>query len=48
LIFEKYRNLVDVVIDGGFGKNVPSTVVEIQDGSYTVLREGAGDIAEFV
>ena len=48
LIFEKYRNLVDVVIDGGFGKNVPSTVVEIQDGSYTVLREGAGDIAEYV
>ncbi|RDC62397.1 L-threonylcarbamoyladenylate synthase [Adhaeribacter pallidiroseus] len=48
LIFEKFRNLVDVVIDGGYGNNIPSTVVNCEDEQFEVLRQGAGDIANYV
>src|SRR5688572_8136922 len=48
LIYEKYRNQVDLVIDGGYGKNIASTVVNCVDDAFEVIREGAGDISEFV
>ncbi len=44
LIFEKWKNQVDIVIDGGFGGNIPSTIVGLSQGEITVLREGKGDI----
>ncbi len=48
LIYEKYRNLVDCVIDGGYGNNIASTVIDATNNSFDVLREGAGDIEEFL
>ncbi len=42
LIFEKWENLVDVVIDGGYGDNVASTVIDLSDGEPHVIREGKG------
>ncbi len=48
LIFEKYQNLVDVVIDGGYGGNVPSTVVDCSGDDINVIREGLGDIDAFL
>lgn len=44
LIFEKWKNQVELVIDGGFGGNVPSTIVDLSEGDVTILREGLGDI----
>ena len=44
LIYEKYENLVDLVIDGGYGDNVPSTVVDCTSGDIEVVREGKGDV----
>jgi len=44
LIAEKYDNLVDLIIDGGYGNNVPSTIVDLTKGEVEVLREGLGDI----
>ena len=44
LIYEKYENLVDMVIDGGYGDNVPSTVVDCTTGEIEVVREGKGDM----
>ena len=46
LIYERYHKLVDMVIDGGYGDNKPSTVVDCsaKDGSWEILREGKGDI----
>ena len=44
LIYEKYGNLVDMVIDGGYGDNVPSTVVDCTSGEIVVVREGKGDV----
>jgi len=43
LIYEKWQNEVDVVIDGGFGGNIPSTIVDLSDDEPVVLREGKGD-----
>lgn len=43
LIFEKWQNLVDVVIDGGYGENVASTVIDLSGPEPEVLREGLGD-----
>ncbi|WP_242916410.1 L-threonylcarbamoyladenylate synthase [Pontibacter liquoris] len=47
LIYEKYKHLVDAVIDGGPGNNVASTVVDVTN-NFEVLREGAGDIEEYL
>lgn len=48
LIYEKYERLVDVVIDGGYGHNVASTVIDCQEDAFTVLRQGAGDIEQYL
>lgn len=42
LIFEKWQNVVDVVIDGGYGGNVASTVIDLSEGEPEVIREGKG------
>ncbi len=44
LIYEKWDSLVDIVIDGGFGDNNPSTIVDLSDGEITILREGKGNV----
>ena len=45
LIHEKYKDLVDIVIDGGYGMNVASTVVNCTDeNNYKIIREGKGNI----
>jgi tRNA threonylcarbamoyl adenosine modification protein (Sua5/YciO/YrdC/YwlC family) len=48
LIFEKYEDLVDAVIDGGYGNNVPSTIVNCVDDQFEVIREGLGDINQYL
>jgi tRNA A37 threonylcarbamoyladenosine synthetase subunit TsaC/SUA5/YrdC len=42
LIYEKFANNVDLVIDAGFGGNIPSTVLDCTDGEVTIIREGKG------
>ncbi|MCF6167844.1 L-threonylcarbamoyladenylate synthase [Lutibacter sp.] len=44
LIFEKWESRVDIVIDGGYGGNIPSTIIDLSDDEITVLREGKGSI----
>ncbi len=44
LIYEKWQNLVDVVIDGGYGDNVASTVIDLSEGEPVVVREGKGSL----
>jgi tRNA threonylcarbamoyl adenosine modification protein (Sua5/YciO/YrdC/YwlC family) len=44
LIAEKYNNLVDIVIDSGYGDNVPSTIVDLTSGEPEILRQGKGEI----
>lgn len=40
---EEFGNLVDVIIDGGHGSLIPSTVIDCTTSAHEVLREGAGD-----
>jgi len=44
LIYEKWQNLVDIIIDGGYGGNIPSTVIDLTTKPYNVVREGKGNI----
>ena len=45
LIFEKFRHQVDIVIDGGYGGNVGSTIVDATDDDMKVIRQGLGDLS---
>ncbi|MBJ2174640.1 threonylcarbamoyl-AMP synthase [Aureibaculum sp. A20] len=44
LIFEKWQKLVDIVIDGGYGDNQPSTVIDLSEDEIVVIREGKGSL----
>ncbi len=44
LIYEKWDNLVDIVIDGGYGGNVGSTIIDLSTGNPEVVREGKGSL----
>ena len=44
LIYEKYKKQVEVVIDGGFGQNVASTVVDCMDDEIVIIRQGIGEL----
>ncbi len=44
LIYEKWDNLVDIVIDGGYGDNVASTIIDLSSGYPMVIREGKGNL----
>src|SRR5699024_4756668 len=44
LICEKWQKIVDIVIDGGYGGNVPSTVVDLTSGEAELIREGKGTL----
>ena len=44
LIYEKYGNSVDLVIDGGYGGIEPSTVVDCTTDDFEVVRQGKGEL----
>jgi len=47
LIHEKWNNLVDMVIDGGYGDNEPSTIIDFSGFEPEVIREGKGSLEIF-
>lgn len=47
LILEKWDNLVDLVIDGGYGDNEPSTVIDLSETEPIIVREGKGSLEIF-
>ena len=44
LIAEKFDKLVDIVVDGGIGGMVPSTIVDCTAEPYEIIRQGAGEL----
>ncbi|MFT5103874.1 MAG: tRNA threonylcarbamoyl adenosine modification protein (Sua5/YciO/YrdC/YwlC family) [Candidatus Latescibacterota bacterium] len=44
LIYEKWNGLVDVVVDGGYGGNIPSTVIDLTGDEPVLIREGKGSL----
>jgi len=47
LIFEKWQHIVDAVIDGGYGDNVASTIIDLSGYEPVIVREGKGNIDIF-
>jgi tRNA threonylcarbamoyl adenosine modification protein (Sua5/YciO/YrdC/YwlC family) len=47
LIYEKYYKVVDLIIDGGPGNIIPSTILDCTSEEIEVVREGMGKIEEF-
>jgi len=44
LIHEKYHDIVDIVVDGGYGSNEPSTVVDCTGEEIVIVRQGLGEL----
>ncbi len=44
LIYEKWNSLVDIVIDGGYGDNMASTIIDLSSGEPEIIREGKGSL----
>ena len=44
LIFEKWQHLVDMVVDGGYGDNQASTIIDLSGDEPVVVREGKGSL----
>jgi tRNA threonylcarbamoyl adenosine modification protein (Sua5/YciO/YrdC/YwlC family) len=43
IIHDKFENLVDIVINGGIGGMMPSTIIDCTKEEYEILRQGAGE-----
>ena len=48
LIYDEFENRVDIIIDGGYGHNQPSTVIDCTTDFPEVIREGMGDITPYL
>ncbi|MGJ7031290.1 L-threonylcarbamoyladenylate synthase [Niabella hirudinis] len=46
IIHDNYQNLVDIVIDGGIGGMIPSTIIDCTGGENVLVRKGLGDWEE--
>lgn len=44
LIYERFGNMVDLMVNGGYGHNVASTIVDCTSGHEEITREGAGEL----
>ncbi|HNW98523.1 MAG TPA: L-threonylcarbamoyladenylate synthase [Bacteroidales bacterium] len=47
LIYERYRDIVDIVIDGGFGGIEPSTVIDCTKEEFDIIRQGKGIVDDY-
>jgi tRNA threonylcarbamoyl adenosine modification protein (Sua5/YciO/YrdC/YwlC family) len=48
LIYEKYREQVDALIDGGYMNNVATTIVDCTGDEALIIRQGIGNLDEFL
>ena len=46
LIYEKYKDQVDVVVNGGYGNNTASTIVECSEDEYEIIRQGTAELED--
>jgi tRNA threonylcarbamoyl adenosine modification protein (Sua5/YciO/YrdC/YwlC family) len=48
LIYESFNKHIDMMIDGGYGEAIPSTIVDCTNSNPIIVREGKGDITPFL
>lgn len=46
LIYERFRDFADLVIDGGYGDNIPSTIIDCTNEVPVIVRQGKGIFEE--
>ena len=46
-IYEDFKHSVDLVIDGGPGNNIPSSVIDCTGDQIVVVRQGLGSVDQF-
>ena len=44
LIFDRWASNIDLMLEDGYGGNIPSTVIDLCNGSTVILRKGKGDL----
>jgi len=44
IMYDKFKNLVDIVIDSGFTGNLPSTIIDCTKSDFEIIRQGKGNI----
>jgi tRNA threonylcarbamoyl adenosine modification protein (Sua5/YciO/YrdC/YwlC family) len=44
LIYEKWKDKVDLIINGGYGGNIPSTIIDLSKDEIEIIREGKGSL----
>ena len=47
MLFENFKGKVDMVIDGGYGNNIPSTILDCTDDEVELTREGLGNLDDY-
>lgn len=47
MIYENFKHKVDIVIDGGYGNNIPSTIVDCTSGEPEIIRQGLGSFDDY-
>ena len=47
MIYENFKDKVDMVIDGGYGNNIPSTILDCTSGETELVRQGLGYLEEY-
>ena len=45
LIYERWENNIDLMLEDGFGGNIPSTVVNLCGNELEIIRQGKGDLS---
>ncbi len=48
LIIHNWEGKVDIIVDGGFGNNEPSTVLDCTNDGITMIRQGIGELDEML
>lgn len=43
-IYEKWQHEIELLLDGGYGNNKPTTIVNCLNGNIEIIREGLGDL----
>ena len=44
ILFEKWNSEIDLMLSDGYGRNIPSTVIDLTKMPYEIVRKGAGDV----
>ena len=44
ILFEKWNSEIDLMLSDGYGRNIPSTVIDLTKIPYEIVRKGAGDV----